>query len=91
MARKKINEEQCNPKLLKARWFVKNLIAERIKIGKEFLNSRIPSMAILEDVKEKSITIGVSTIYNFSLQYFPIIPYLKSIHIGAALCSLVDR
>jgi predicted nucleotide-binding protein len=53
MARKKINEEQCNPKLLKARWFVKNLIAERIKIGKEFLNSRIPSMAILEDERKK--------------------------------------
>jgi len=90
MARKKINEEQGNPQLLKARWYAKNLITERIKIGKEFLNSRIPSMAILEDEK-KSIIIGVSTIYNFSLQYFPIIPYLKDIHIGAALCSLVDR
>jgi len=53
MARKKINEEQGNPQLLKARWYAKNLITERIKIGKEFLNSRIPSMAILEDEKKK--------------------------------------
>lgn len=53
MAKKKINEEQGEPQLLITRWDAKNLITERINIGKEFLNSQIPSMTILDDERKK--------------------------------------
>jgi predicted nucleotide-binding protein len=53
MAKRKPKGDQGEPELLVSRWDALNLITERIKIGKEFLNSRIPSMTILDDERKK--------------------------------------
>lgn len=53
MAKKKSNEEQSEPQLLMTHWDAKNLLTERINIGKELLNSQISSMTILDNERKK--------------------------------------